>query len=172
MLQPEHGGGEMGVPADTSQNKELRILVVDDNVDAATSFAYLLQTLGCKTAVAFGGVTGVRIAELFQPHMVVVDLDMPGMDGCEVLTFLRAKGKATQPYFVCLTGRSEPEDRQRCIDAGFDLFMSKPMEPDELLTALAACRDRQDSTASNAARLSDLQGQPEVGAGDESATGS
>src|SRR4051812_4136963 len=57
---------------------ELRALVVDDNVDAATSLSYLLQLLGCKTAVAFGGGMGLRVAQLFQPAIVFLDLDMPG----------------------------------------------------------------------------------------------
>lgn len=77
---------------------------------------YLLRLLGCKTAVAFGGVTGLRVAQLFQPHIVFLDLDMPGQ---------------------CLTGRSEPEDERCCLEAGFDRFMTKPIEPNVLEDLLA-----------------------------------
>jgi CheY-like chemotaxis protein len=115
----------------------LRALVVDDNVDAATSLSYLLQLLGCKTAVAFGGTMALRVAQLFQPSLVFLDLDMPGQDGCETLVEIRNLGGAvSSALFVCLTGRSEPADEKRCLDAGFDHFVAKPMEPDVLREVL------------------------------------
>ena len=60
---------------------ELRALVIDDNIDAANALSYLLQLHGCRTAVAFGGSTGLRIAQLFKPVVVFLDLEMSGEDG-------------------------------------------------------------------------------------------
>lgn len=122
---------------------ELRALVIDDNVDAATSLSYLLQLLGCKTAVAFGGETGLRVAQLFQPTLMFLDLDMPGRDGYEVIAEARRfDGPVAQALFVCLTARNESTDEQRCLDAGFDRFLTKPMKPGALQLLLEEARER------------------------------
>ena len=127
---------------------ELRALVVDDNIDAATSFSHLLQLLGCRTAVAFGGAMGQRVAQLFKPAIVFLDLDMPGRDGCEVLGDLRQPVDAHgNPLFICLTGRTEEPDRARCLAAGFDHFVNKPMPPDLLAGLLAEARKRTGTSA-------------------------
>ena len=116
---------------------ECRVLVIDDNIDAATSLSYLLQMLGCKTAVAFGGATALRVAELFRPQIVFLDLDMPGDNGIEVLQRLKLQEiDAAGAYYVCLTGRSEPEDEAKALGAGFDRFVRKPMGPDTLAAIL------------------------------------
>ena len=129
---------------DTADLADLRVLIVDDNVDAATSLSYLLQMIGCKTAVAFGGERGVRVAELFQPALLILDLDMPGMDGCEVLRRVkRLPGPVGQAMAVCLTGSARPDDGERCLGAGFDLFVAKPVEPQALSDMLLAARTRR-----------------------------
>ena len=139
-----------------AQSKELRVLVVDDNLDAATSLTYLLQILGCKTAVAFGGLMALRVAQLFQPALVFLDLDMPGPDGCEVLAQIRQmEGPVSDALFVCLTGRDDPSDEERCRKAGFDRFVSKPIEPELLQAVLAQAASRvgrADTNAANAER--------------------
>lgn len=128
---------------DQDDGAELRVLVVDDNVDAATSLSYLLQLLGCKTATAFGGHMACRVARLFQPSLVVLDLDMPGPDGCAVLQALQEQDDGpVNALYVCLTGRNEPGDRQRCLEAGFHHFHSKPLLPEELAALLAEARQR------------------------------
>jgi len=125
---------------------DLRVLIVDDNVDAATSLSYLLQMIGCKTAVAFGGEMGVRVAELFQPSLVFLDLNMPGQDGCEVLARLKAlHGQVAQAMHVCLTATSQGDDEQRCLASGFDQFVQKPLEPQALTDLLLLARARQAS---------------------------
>ena len=127
---------------------ELRILVVDDLVDAATSLSYLLQGLGCKTAVAFGGEMGLRVTTLFQPDLVFLDLHMPGHDGCEILAQARqTEGRVANAVFVCLTGAATAEQEQRCLSAGFDYFVRKPMEPDALGQLLLAACQRKASHA-------------------------
>lgn len=126
-----------------SSPAELRVLIVDDDIDSATSFSYVLQMLGCKTAVGFGGAMGVRVAQLFNPGLVFLDLAMPGPDGCETMLAMRALGGlVADAMFVCLTGRSDPADERRCLDAGFDHFMPKPMEAAMLADLLAQARTR------------------------------
>lgn len=122
---------------------ELRVLIVDDDIDAATSLSYLLQVIGCKTAVAFGGVDAIQISQLFQPVLVFLDFDMPGDDGCAVLVKLRElPEQVSRAFFVCLTGESDPERRQACLDIGFDRFESKPLEPLKLKSLLDEARAR------------------------------
>jgi CheY-like chemotaxis protein len=122
---------------------EVRVLVVDDNVDAATSLGYLLQLMGAKTAVAFGGDMALRLARLFQPMLILVDLRMPGLDGCQVMREARAlPGVAPDTLFACFSATRDEADRRRCLDAGFDFFVSKPVDPAELARILSATQAR------------------------------
>lgn len=107
----------------------IRALVVDDHVDVANITCDLLQALGCKTAAAFGGITGARLAELFRPDIVFLDLGMPDLDGQAALMRIRDAGRV-DALFVCMTGRDDPELRERSLRAGFDYFLTKPVEPE------------------------------------------
>jgi CheY-like chemotaxis protein len=132
------------VSNDIDDLADLRVLIVDDSVDAATSLSYLLQMIGCKTAVAFGGEMGVRVAELFQPALMFLDLNMPGHDGCEVLTRIKSlQSRASQAMSICLTATGQGEDAQRCLAAGFDQYVQKPLEPQALTDMLLLARARQ-----------------------------
>ena len=122
---------------------EVRVLVVDDNVDAATSLGYLLQLMGAKTAVAFGGEMALRLVQLFRPTMVLIDLRMSGLDGCEVMRQARAlPGFPSETVFVCFSASLEPGDRERCVDAGFQHYLPKPVDPAELARILGAAQQR------------------------------
>jgi two-component system CheB/CheR fusion protein len=107
----------------------LRALVVDDHVDVANVTCALLQSMGCKTAAAFGGITGARLAELFKPDIVFLDLGMPDLDGEGALSRIREAGRV-DAVFVCVTGRDDPALRERSLQAGFDHFLTKPVEPE------------------------------------------
>ncbi len=119
---------------------ELRVLVIDDDVDAANSLSYLLQIAGYPTAVAYGGEMGLRIAKLFKPALVFLDLQMPGGDGCEVLAEAKRDGTLPRALYVCLTGSAEPAARNTCLAAGFNFFIPKPMPPEALGEILRAAR--------------------------------
>jgi len=122
---------------------ELRVLVIDDEIDSATSLTSLLQSLDCRTACAFGGDTGTRIAQLFGPDLVFLDLAMPGNGGCEVLAEIRgAFLPEDEPMFVCLTGDSSADAEDRCRQAGFHRFVRKPMPATEMLDILEEARNR------------------------------
>lgn len=120
-----------------------RILVVDDQLDAADSLAGLLELCGAKAAVAYGAETGLRLMQLFRPAAAVIDLRMPGKDGCEALIEAR-RAEMVHPatLLVCCTGSHDPDDEARCRAAGFDLFLHKPIEPAELANVVAWATER------------------------------
>jgi CheY-like chemotaxis protein len=142
--------------SDTSP-PELRVLVIDDNLDAAISFSYLLQVIGCRTSTAFGGETGARVAQLFQPVLVFIDLNMPGPDGCEVVSQLRQMGGGlADALCVCLTATGHIDQEARCLAAGFDRFLQKPLEPAVLADLIAMARARQVQADAAAVAASNL----------------
>ena len=123
-----------------SKPDELRVLVIDDDIDAANSLSYLLQISGCPTVVAYGGEMGVRIAQLFKPALVFLNLQMPGADGCEVLSEARLEGRLPPSLYVCLADGSDPAAGQNCLGAGFDFFVPKPLQAEALGEILRAAR--------------------------------
>lgn len=125
---------EAGPCADESG---VRVMVVDDNVDAATSLCDLLEIYGVETAAAFSGPQCLAVAARFDPSLVFIDFDMPGMDGCEAVQQLLLQESGSRRTFICLTGRSEPEDRRKCREAGFSEMVTKPMSLDHLKAVAA-----------------------------------
>ena len=120
-----------------------RVLVVDDNVDAATMLNMLLRSLGHETRVAHDGQQALQVAEQFRPDIVLLDIGMPGLDGYEVARRLR-RGSQDRPLrIVAVTGWGQDADRQRSREAGFDLHLVKPVDAGQLAKALA---DRNGAT--------------------------
>jgi PAS domain S-box-containing protein len=112
------------------QTKCRRILVVDDNHDAAEMLAEMLSLSGNETEVAHDGPTAISAARAFCPHIVFLDLGLPGMDGYEVAQRLRADGALSSGVvLVALTGWGSAEDQRRTAEAGFDFHLVKPMAP-------------------------------------------
>jgi PAS domain S-box-containing protein len=105
-----------------------RILVVDDNVDAARSLAVLLRLEGHEVRVAPHGPAALAAAQAEPPEMVILDLGMPGMDGFEVARRLRGQPRLRETLLVALTGWAQEEDRRRCYEAGFDGHLPKPVD--------------------------------------------
>ena len=130
------------MPVPSEPPPELRVLVVDDNVEAATTLCYLLQIAGCRTAIGFGGLMGLRVAQLFQPSLMLIDFDMPGMDGCELLGQIKAQSGPASAVAVCLTGLTDPTLEARCRGAGFDHFMAKPIDGGALADLIAETHAR------------------------------
>jgi signal transduction histidine kinase len=114
-----------------------RVLVVDDNGDAAESLALLLHTVGAEVRTAHDGPAGLAQAGEFRPHAVLLDLGMPGMDGFEVARRLRADPAQAGLLIVALTGWGQEEDRRRTRASGFDHHLTKPVDVDALLDILA-----------------------------------
>ena len=107
----------------------LRILVVDDNRDAAESLATLLRLCGHNVRVAYDGARAIELVEEDQPKLVFLDLGMPGIDGYETARRIRALATLGQPTLVALTGWGQEQDRRRSAAAGFDYHLVKPAAP-------------------------------------------
>jgi PAS domain S-box-containing protein len=113
-----------------------RILVVDDNVDAATTLHVLLRSLGHETRVAHDGMAALDIAREFRPEVILLDIGMPGLDGYEVARRLRAMNHGETFRIVAITGWGQEADRTRSKEAGFDLHLVKPVDPGVLVSVL------------------------------------
>jgi PAS domain S-box-containing protein len=114
-----------------------RVLVVDDNQDAADSLAMLLRLAGQDVRAAYDGPSALTQANDFQPALVFLDIGMPGMDGYEVARRLRGESHLQGAVLVALTGWGQEEDRRRSTEAGFDHHLVKPVEPTALEELLA-----------------------------------
>jgi CheY-like chemotaxis protein len=120
------------------KNGGLRILVVEDDLDSAESLALLLRMFGHEVRIATDGSAALREARANPPDVALLDIGLPGMDGyglAQRLTELGAQGEKTtrrRPLLVAVTGFGQEEDRRRSREAGIDLHMIKPVDPDQL----------------------------------------
>jgi signal transduction histidine kinase/ActR/RegA family two-component response regulator len=124
----------------------VRILLVDDNVDAAASLSLLRQLGGHITQVAHNGPEALRLAAEFKPDVVLLDIGLPGMDGYEVARAIRARPELERPFLAAVTGWGAPEDRLKSKEAGFDEHLTKPVDISiiELLLAALPARPNAD----------------------------
>ncbi len=133
-----------------SSIESLSVLVVDDNKDAAESLAMLLRTAGAEVHVAHDGPTALAEFERAEPHVVLLDIGMPDMDGCEVARRLREVARPDRVTLVALTGWGQDEDRRRVREAGFDHHLVKPVDLaslQTLLTSVARARSQKAEPA-------------------------
>jgi CheY-like chemotaxis protein len=115
----------------------LRVLVVDDNVDAAQMLGMVLELHGHSVVTAHDGIEALHRAREMRPDVVVLDIGLPGANGYEVARAIRAEPALSKVRLVAVTGYGREEDRNRCMDAGFDLHLVKPLEPAQLLASLS-----------------------------------
>lgn len=125
--------GEMPYAAGASR----RILVVDDNIDAAESLATLLTLQGHAVQIAHDGLGTLTLARSMRPHIVLLDIGLPGMDGYEVAMRLRECPEASQATLIALTGYGQEQDRARSKEAGFAHHLVKPIDPETLNRLIA-----------------------------------
>ncbi|MEP7328487.1 MAG: response regulator [Betaproteobacteria bacterium] len=114
-----------------------RLLVVDDNQDAAISLAMLLRLLGHEVWIAHNGTDALELAATHRPDMIFLDIGMPVMDGYEAARRLRQQPELKNTVLAALTGWDQQESRRRAADAGFDHHLVKPLEPKVLEGLLA-----------------------------------
>jgi two-component system, sensor histidine kinase len=130
-----------------------KVLVVDDNVDSAQSMSLLLGLEGYAVECAYDGEEALARAQSFVPEAVLLDLGLPRISGYEVATRLRAAAEASgQPLLlVAVSGYGRDQDRKAAREAGFDLHLTKPADPDEVLRVLAARAAIRSAPAADAA---------------------
>jgi CheY-like chemotaxis protein len=115
-----------------------RVLIVDDNHDAASTMDILLKSLGHETCVAHTGVQALQSAAEFKPDVVLLDIGLPGLDGYEVARRLRAM-QTDRPFkIVAVTGWDQDADKRKSEEAGFDMHLVKPVGAADLEKALSA----------------------------------
>lgn len=119
----------------------LRILVVDDNRDAADSLGMLLKFLGADAQVAYEGTEALEATRTYRPAVVLLDIGMPGMDGYEVARRVRQEADFRDIVLVAMTGWGQEEDRLRSKSAGFDHHLVKPVAPDVLQALLVSLEE-------------------------------
>jgi CheY-like chemotaxis protein len=130
-------------PADTPGAPALaarRILVVDDNADAAESLAHVLRLMGHDVAVGGDGVEAVALSGSFRPEVLMLDIGMPRMNGYEACRRIRETEAGRRIVLIAVTGWGQDEDRRRSEEAGFDFHLTKPVDPravEGLLASLA-----------------------------------
>ncbi|MEO6269918.1 MAG: PAS domain S-box protein [Lautropia sp.] len=125
-------------PKDAAPSSGQRLLVVDDNMDAAESLALLLRLQGHEVRVAYDGTSAIDVARLFRPALIFLDLGMPRMDGYEVLRRVRKTRGLEDTVVAALTGWGLEEDRRRTADAGFDHHLVKPPHANALEDLLSS----------------------------------
>jgi CheY-like chemotaxis protein len=113
-------------------NCPLRILVVEDDVDTAESTSLLLRTLGHSSRAALNGQSALEEAPAFHPDLMLIDLAMPMLDGCELANRLRIMPDFGQTPLIAVSGYVDARYRQKALEAGFDGFLSKPFTKDDL----------------------------------------
>jgi CheY-like chemotaxis protein len=113
-----------------------RILVVDDNVDAARLMADALEVEGHQTQVAFDGLRALELAAAFRPDAALLDLGLPLMDGYELAEQLVVRAEERPPVLVAVTGYGQTSDQERTRKAGFHAHIVKPVDVPELMTIL------------------------------------
>ena len=118
----------------------LRVLVVDDNVDAAESFAMLLQGFGHHIRMAHTGPTAVEAALAYNPHVILLDIGLPGFDGFQVAERIRQQPEHKNTVLIAMTGYGQETDRQRSKEAGFDHHLVKPAEFSKVQEILASVK--------------------------------
>jgi PAS domain S-box-containing protein len=126
-------------PQQPARNGSRRILVVDDNRDAAISLAMMLKLMGNETLAAHDGLEALELAASFRPELVLLDLGMPRLNGFDTARQLRAQPWGENVLLVALTGWGQEEDRRKSQEAGFDMHIVKPIAPAALEKLLATC---------------------------------
>jgi PAS domain S-box-containing protein len=115
-----------------------RMLVVDDNIDAAESGAILLRLLGHEVTTAHDGPSAIEAVRAFRPEVVLLDIGLPGMSGYEVAQVLRSQPDSASLKLIAVTGYGQDEDRRRSAESGFDRHMVKPLDQEALRSLLAS----------------------------------
>lgn len=117
-------------------DKARRVLIIDDNEDAAALLSMIVSAYGHETEVANNGRRGLQIAQAFHPDIVFLDIGMPEMSGYDVALALRQLPTLQDVYIAAVTGWNDASTRAQVISAGFDLHLTKPAAVESILDVL------------------------------------
>ncbi|HVL75137.1 MAG TPA: response regulator, partial [Noviherbaspirillum sp.] len=130
------GGDDAGTQERAPASASLRLLVVDDNVDAANTLASLLRSAGHQVSIAYDAREALACAERESPHALLLDIGLPDIDGFELARRLRRLPQTAKATLVAVTGYGRNEDRARSKASGFDHHFVKPVDPRKLARLL------------------------------------
>ena len=150
LAVPQLATSRLGTEPDPAAPVRRRILIADDNPDAADSLAMLLELAGHEVRVAHLGRSAVSLAQVFHPEAALLDIGMPDLSGYEVARELRREPWAARLQLIALTGWGQDGDRRRALEAGFDHHLTKPVDLERLTELIAGCKvseDRRDEVA-------------------------
>jgi PAS domain S-box-containing protein len=136
------------VDAPAAEVSRSRILVADDNIDAADSLAMILELAGHDVRVVHDGRAALSVAQSFRPDTVLLDIGMPQLNGYEVAQALRQEPWGTKITLIALTGWGQESDRLKAMDAGFDRHLTKPVDPETLEQLMASPSRKGDARRS------------------------
>ncbi|QRK11915.1 CHASE domain-containing protein [Archangium violaceum] len=142
--------GDERLEPDVSEESR-RVLVVDDNVDAAEMLGEVLEMHGHRVTVVHDGMAALECLDALQPEVIFLDIGLPGMDGYEVARRIRERAAGAGPRLVAITGYGQASDRKRSREAGFDAHLVKPVELDAvraLVADLSRLPDQRECTSS------------------------
>jgi CheY-like chemotaxis protein len=128
---------ELPAAAQATLARPMRLLVVDDNVDAAATLAMLLEACGYEVMVENDSLRALELAQRERPDAALLDIGLPEMDGNELARRLRADPRTRPALLVAITGYGQEQDRRAALEAGFDHHMVKPVDLDKLAAILA-----------------------------------
>jgi PAS domain S-box-containing protein len=146
--QPGTGPDEPTPRESAAPGRQLRVLVVDDNRDAADSCATMLELSGHQVRTAYNGTRALQFGESFEPDIVLLDIGLPDLNGYEVARRIRASAWGADLVLVAVTGWGKEEDQERAFAAGFNEHLTKPVAPEavEAVVRSAAAEATQDSS--------------------------
>ena len=130
--EPEQRAAGQAGAAEPQAATRARVLLVEDNIDAADALAMLLELLGHDVDIANDGPAALEAIQRTRPDVMLIDIGLPGVDGFEVARRVRAMPGSKRPLLVALTGYGRDEDKARTRAPGFDYHLTKPVEVDAL----------------------------------------
>jgi CheY-like chemotaxis protein len=132
------------LPISASALAGVRVLVIDDEADARDLVTTVLGQYAAQTAAAASAAAALETIELWRPHVLVIDIAMPGEDGYDLIRRVRALSAECGGHVpaIALTAYARPEDRARAVAAGYQIHMPKPVEPNHLATVVASLARR------------------------------
>ncbi len=128
---------------DRAESPDLRVLVVDDNVDAADSLALILEVQGFQVEIAYTGQEALALAEDRRPAVALLDIGLPDVDGYRVARRLRETSWGAETFMVAVTGYGTAEDKHRAYENGFDLHVTKPISAEMLRQLIKVLEDKR-----------------------------